>query len=211
MHADDVGPLHQRCRGIDDLDAELLLNGGARCRIVSEPAAPDQHRHAERTRALGDFAADVAEAKQAERLAHQALRLRVFLLVPRPGAQLSDVVGDASIEREDQSHRQLGDRDRILAGAIRHVDAALRRGGHVDGVDAGAGADDQRQRARIHHRLGDLRRSHDEDGRLRLADRGDERVAGGIRLENYFATGGCERVETRLLELVCYQDLHDGK
>ena len=38
----------------------------------------------------------------------------------------------------------------------------------VDGVDAGAGADDQRQRAGIDHRVGDLGRSHDQHRRLRL-------------------------------------------
>ena len=106
------------------------------------------------------------------------------------------------IERQDQPHRQLGDRDGVLARAVRHVDAALRGAGDVDGVDAGAGADDQRQRARVQHRLGDLRRSHDQDRRLRFLDGRDERVAGGIGLEDHVAAGGLQRVETRLLELV---------
>ena len=49
-------------------------------------------------------------------------------LFQRPGAQLGDVVGNAAIERQHQRERQLGDGDRVLARAVRHVDAALRRG-----------------------------------------------------------------------------------
>ena len=134
-------------------------------------------RHAERARAPRDFLADVAEAEQAERLAQQAARLRELLLVPRARAQLGDVVGDAPVERQDQPQRQLGDGDRVLARAVRHVDAAPRRAGHVDGVDAGAGAHDQRQRARVEHRLGDLRRAHDQHRRAGFGDGRDQRVA----------------------------------
>ena len=90
-----------------------------------EAPAPEHDVHAERRGAADHFLADVADAEQAERLAEQALRLRVFLLVPLPGAQLGDVVGHAAIEREHQRERQLRDRDRVLARTVRDVDAAL--------------------------------------------------------------------------------------
>ena len=51
---------------------------------------------------------------------------------------------------------ELGDRDGVLAGAVRHVDAARRCGRDVDGVVAGAGAHDQRQPAGVEHRRGHL-------------------------------------------------------
>ena len=64
--------------------------------------------------------------------------------------------------------------------------------GDVDGVDAGAGANDQRQRAGIHHRVGDLGRPDDQDRRLRLLDRGDQRVAGRLGLKDHVTARGLQ-------------------
>ena len=89
---------------------------------------------------------DRAGADDAERAPEQAVGLAVLLLVPRAGAQIAHLIGDAPIEREQQRHRQLGDGDRVLARAIGDVDAVRRGRLDVDGVDARAGAHDQRQR-----------------------------------------------------------------
>jgi hypothetical protein len=208
VHAHDVGPRQQLGRRIHDFDAVLFPGRGARLRIVGKTAAPHHDRHAERTRALSDLAANVTEAEEAERLPHQPLRLRVFLLVPGSRPQLGDVVGDPPIERQDQPHRQLGDGDGVFPRAIRYVDAALRCCRHVDGVDSGAGADDERQRARIHHRIGDLGRSHDQHRRLRLLDSRNQCVARRLGLENDFAACRLQRIETGPLELICDENFH---
>ena len=145
----------------------------------------------------------------AERRAVEPARLRVLLLVPRAGAQLGDVVGHAAIEREDQREGQLGDRNRVLARAVRHVDAALRGRGDVDRVVAGAGADDQRQPAGVEHRRGDLGAAHDQH--VGAASSGSPAVSAvvlQIRLVDDVAAGGLQPVDPALLELVGDQDFH---
>ena len=67
----------------------------------------------------------------------------------RPRAQVGDVVGDAAVDREQQTKRQLGYGDRVLARAIRDANAARCRGLDVDRVHAGAGADDELERGAI--------------------------------------------------------------
>ena len=92
-----------------------------------------------------------------------------------PGAQFRHVVRNAAVEREHQAQRQLGDRDRVLAGAIGHVDAATGRRRHVDRVVAGTGAHDERQRTGLEHRRGRPscrgRRAHRPASRDRVAQR----------------------------------------
>ena len=169
-----------------------------------EAAAPDDDRHAERVRALRHLLADVAVAEQAERAAEQAARLRVLLLVPRAGAQLGDVVGDAAVEREQQRERELGDGDRVLARAVRHVDAALRRGRRRRSCCS------RRRRAR-RARARPLRASapvtaraaHDEhvgaaSSRIAVA----QRVVLQIGLIDDVAAGGLQTVDAALLEFV---------
>src|SRR5258706_5614911 len=106
--------------------------------ISREAPAPCDDGHAERLRALGDFLPDAPVADDAERPAEQPLRLRVLLLVPRPRAQVDDVLRDAAVEREDQRECQLLDRDGVLAWAVPDVDAAPPRGGHLAGADGRA-------------------------------------------------------------------------
>src|SRR5258706_13928239 len=89
--------------------------------ISREAPAPCDDGHAERLRALGDFLPDAPVADDAERPAEQPLRLRVLLLVPRPRAQVDDVLRDAAVESEDQREWQLRDRDGVLSGAVRDV------------------------------------------------------------------------------------------
>jgi hypothetical protein len=82
-----------------------------------------------------------------------------------------------AVLREDEADRELGDGDRVLPRAVRHPDAALRRGLHVDRVEARAGAHDEREASLLEHRARHLRGANDEDVGLRLSDRLGERVA----------------------------------
>ena len=131
--------------------------------VAPEPPAPHHRRHPERRRAARHLLPDAAKAKQPERAAIQAARLRVLLLVPAPGAQVGDVVRNPAVEREDQSKRKLGDGDAVPAGAVRHVDAAPRGASDVNRVDARAGPHDEGEPAGVEHRLGHLRGSNNED------------------------------------------------
>ena len=64
-------------------------------------------------------------------------------LLPAAGAEIGGGVDEAAVERQDQAHGQLGDGDGVLARAVGDVDAARAGGRDVDGVDPGAGADDE--------------------------------------------------------------------
>ena len=135
-------------------------------------------------------------------------RLRVLLLVPAAGAQVGDVVGNAPVERQDQPDRELGDGDGVLAGAVRDVDSERGRGGDVDGVDAGAGAHDERELAGLEHRRGDLGRTDDQHARARVAQGLGQRFFLEIGAEIDVTAGGREAVEAARFELVGYQDFH---
>jgi hypothetical protein len=135
-------------------------------------------------------------------------RLGVLGLVPHAAAEIDDVVGDPAVERADQPERQLGDRDRVLARAVRDVDPALGRGGDVDRVVAGAGADHEREPAGLEHRARDLGRAHDQHLGLGVADRVDQGlVLGPGAVVEHAATGG-ERGPAAVLELVGDEHLH---
>src|SRR3954468_1349895 len=180
---------------------DIVLAGG-------EAAAPDDGRHAEGVGAPGHLLPEVAGAEQPEEASVEPARFRILLLVPRAGPQIGDVVGHAAIERQQQRERELGDGDGVLAGAVRHVDAALRCRGDVDRVVAGAGADHQRQRAGLEHRRGDGGPADDEHIGRRIADRRGQRVVFEIRLIDDVAAGGFQAVETALLELVGDEHFH---
>ena len=183
MDADDVG----RARRPRRATARSLIarragsTPSSRTPLGHRPDPPSKRRHQITTcipNACGasrHLLPDVAEAEQAERPPVEPARLRIFLLVPRARAQSATLSGMRRSSARISAERQLRDGDRVLAGAVRDVDAARRRGRDVDGVVAGAGADDQRQRAGVHHRRGDLRRADDEHvgrGRAsRLAER----------------------------------------
>src|SRR5262249_11836678 len=130
------------------------------------------------------------------------------LLVPDAAHEIAGAVHDAAIEREDEAERQLGDRDRVLAGAVGDVDAALRGGLDVDRVVAGAGADDEREVAGLEHRPGDLGRPHDERFGAGLADRVAQRVVAVVRPVDDVEARGGEAFEPALLELVGDENSH---
>jgi len=178
--------------------------------VLREAPGPDDDVQAERLRATGDFLGDAAETEQPEGRAAEAPGLRILSLVPAAGAQLRDVVGDAPVEREDQAEGELRHGDRVLARAVRDVDATGRRGLDVDGVVAGTRPDDQRQAAGIHHRGGHLGGPDDQDFGVRLAERGDERLVLQRGVVEDFAAGCPQAVEAGMLELVGDEDLHAG-
>ena len=60
-------------------------------------------------------------------------------------AEGNHVVGDTAVEVDEVPNRELRDGDGVLAGAVRHVDAARAGGLQVDGVHPRAGADDERE------------------------------------------------------------------
>ena len=129
-------------------------SAGRRCCPCRSRTGGSRPRSACRTRARGAPSPGRCCRSRAGRACGR-YRPRAFeysFLFQRAGAQVGDVVGHAAIERQQQRERELGDGNRVLARAVRHVDAALGRGRDVDGVVAGAGAHDERQRPGLEHR-----------------------------------------------------------
>jgi hypothetical protein len=151
---------------------------------------------------LGHFLADVAVAEEPDGPSEQPARFRELFLVPLAGAQFRDVVRNAAVEGEQQREREFGDGNRVLAGTVRHVDAARRSRGDVDGVVARTRAHHERQRTAFEHRRRDRSAAHHQDVRRGLANRGGERLVFQIRLVQDFAAGGLQTVDPRLFELV---------
>src|SRR4030095_16379857 len=106
--------------------------------LVGQAAAPADHGHAERASSRAHLASDSSEPDEAEGPAVESLRLAVLLLVPDALREVGGVLGDPAVESEDQSERELRDRDRVLARAVRDVDSPLRSRFDVDRVVAGA-------------------------------------------------------------------------
>ena len=176
--------------------------------LAVEPAAPHDDVHAETRGAANRLLADTAHPEQAERPPIQPLRVREFLLVPPARAQFGDVVGHTAIQREDQGKRKLRHGNGILAGAVRHVDAAGRSARDIDRVVAGAGPDDEREMPGVEHVGGDLRAAHHQDVRASRPHRFHQRAFLEIRLVQDFAAGFPQAVDAALLELVGNYDLH---
>src|SRR6266404_2268861 len=158
-----------------------------------EGARPGDDMEAEGVGAFDDFAADLADADDAEGFAEDAIGFAKFFLVPLMRAEGGDVVGKAAVEAENQREYQLGDGDGIFAGAIGDVHAAGAGGLDVDGVDACAGAKDDGELVAGLDRVG---------GNLFTAD--DEDLIGGDELGKFlgFDSGFVGDVAAEFLELV---------
>jgi len=217
MDAQDVGPVGNLGRAGDDRDpprtAGRIEAVGSRIerRVGLEAAGPDHEVEAKGLGSAGQLLGDVAEAEQAQRGSLEALRLRELLLVPVPRAELGDVVGNPPVEGQDQPESQLGDRDRVLAGAIRDVDPVGRCCAHVDRVVAGPGPHDQGQVGRIQHLGGDGRRAHDEHLRAAVDEGSCQRFVLERGIEDDLAVAGGEAVQAGLLELIGDEDLHRAR
>jgi hypothetical protein len=115
----------------------------------------------------------------------------------------------APVQREDQRKRQLGDGDRVLSRAVGDVDPAFRRRRHVDRVEPCARAHDQLERAALKHRLGHLRRAHDQHVGTETADGVHQRLILQLGLEEHVASDRCEAVSSRLFKVVRDEHAHD--
>ena len=122
--------------------------------LVGNIRVVDQDPHIQTLCPPGDLAADSAEPDQTQRLTRE---LGADVLAARPLATLQGCIGRCypAGEREHQRQRVLGSRDGVAARCVDDDDAARGRRGHVDRVDAGAGAADHSQsRCRIKQRFG---------------------------------------------------------
>ena len=120
------------------LDLQIARLFGRDERIVSD----DQHAH--RACARSDHASDAAQADDAECLSLK-FDSDKFLAVPTSGFEAAAGLRDRTRERDQQRDRVFGGRDRVAVGRIHHDDAANRRGGNVDVVDADSRASDDAQ------------------------------------------------------------------
>jgi hypothetical protein len=122
------------------------------------------HAHVESPGAADHFPADGTEPQNPNRAPGETARFPVLGLLPDAALQVRGLLGDAPIQGKDQPERQFGHRDRILPRTVRHGNGPRRRGFQVDGVDAGARADNQTEPARaLDLGAGDLGRTNDED------------------------------------------------
>jgi len=140
VQRDDVGTAEKLVQ-FHLLDAEL------RGALLREERIVAQHMHLQADGARRDDRADIAAADDAERLAgdldpHEAVLLPLAGMGRRIG--LRYLPG----EREHHGDGVLGGRDRIAKRRVHHDDAATRRRGYVDIVDADAGASDDFQPGR---------------------------------------------------------------
>ncbi len=168
MQGDEVGAGQQLIE-LDLFDAELLGALGRQEGIVGH----DLHLQAKRP--VGDDAADVAGADQAQRLgveldAHEAVLL--------PLAGLGGGVGGGHLagQREHHGDGVLGGGDRVAEGGVHHHDPSGGGGWDVDVVDADAGAaDDLEARGRGDDVLVGLGVGADDQAVV-IADHGDQLV-----------------------------------
>src|ERR1044071_9203468 len=128
MNANDVRVSCHLAWRCFQLDTEL------RCSFRSQTPAPRDDRHPKRVRPWNHLLSDLSEADQSERATKQSARFRTLFLVPLATSQCDDVVGNATIDSEDQGDSKFGHGDRVFARTIRNVNAALRSGGDVDRV-----------------------------------------------------------------------------
>jgi hypothetical protein len=157
----DVAVAQQVRERVAQLDPERLdpLGGVRRAARLGQRLEMD----AERRRPLGDTQADRAEAQDAHRLAEEAVGLAVALLVPPALPQVGDVVGDPTVDRQQQTHRQLRDGGGVAPRHVRDQHTAAGRRVGVDGVGPRTGADHQRKPVgSLEDLAADLRAPHDQ-------------------------------------------------
>ena len=106
--------------------------------LLGQVGVGGEHGHPEGPRELGDAAADVADADQAEGLAADLAAHQVLAAVAAVPPQPAVVLGDALGEVEHQPERVLGDRRGVGARLVHDEHAGPGAGGDVDGVVAGA-------------------------------------------------------------------------
>ena len=119
----------------DERDAQLGGLVGGKEGVVAEEFG------VEAGEALGDEAADVAQAHDADGLAGE-LGAHEILLFPAAGAAGGVGGDDVAVVGEEERDDFLGDGVGVGAGGVHDVNAFLAGVADVDGVVAGAGSDD---------------------------------------------------------------------
>ena len=145
MQADEIGRRQQLVK-LDLLDPDPARMFRRQERVIGDDL------HLQPLRAVGDDGADIAAADDAQNLAgdlgaHEARFL--------PFAGLRRFIRRRDLPRQRQDHRDgvLGRRHGIAIGGVHHHDAARRRFGNIDIVDADAGPPDNLQ---LRRRVEDL-------------------------------------------------------
>ena len=123
-------------------------------------------------------------------------------------AQREHVVGDLTVQRQNQSEGQFGHGDGVLARAVGDVDAAARSGRHIDGVIARPGAHYQLECAGGEHGLRHFGAAHHQDVGAELLHVGHQRLVLEFGREANFASHGLQFVPAGLFELVGDQYAH---
>ena len=150
-HVDrDVVRLGKKFIERDALDLHGLGAARGEIGIVGE------HPHAEGLGALGDFAADAAEADDAQGLFEQ-FDAGKALPVPLAGLHGGRGLGHRTGAAQDVGKRQLGRGDGVARGRVHHDHATLGGRIDIDIIDAHARpTDNLEQRRRGKNRRGDL-------------------------------------------------------
>jgi hypothetical protein len=148
--------------GVDVVGGRRLLHAQLAVALGPHEGVEGHDAHAEPLCALGDELADAPEAEHPE---HLVLQLHPGVLRALPAALHEGGVGlgDVAREGEQQRERVLGRGHHVGLRSVGHDDAALRRRGDVDVVDAHPGAPDRAQaRGVLEQRGVDLRGRADE-------------------------------------------------
>ena len=131
VHADEVGLGHQLVEA-DHPHAHLGGAAGLHVGVVGD------HVHAERGQPVRDEHADAAEPDDAERLLEQ-LDAGVAAALPLPARQRRVGRADVAGRGEHQGHGELGGAGDVGGRRVDDHHAVLRRGRHVDVVEADPG------------------------------------------------------------------------
>ena len=134
-------------RQVDQFDGQVLRQFGSHVRIVRHDT------HLEGLGPLDHFAADAAQADDAERLAAQLIA-HELLLFPLAGAGGGAGLRDAARHGEHEGEGVLGDRDGVAAGCIHDQHAGFGGGVEIDVIHPHAGAPDDAQFRRLFQHRG---------------------------------------------------------
>ena len=119
---------------------DAKINGAFRRQI----GIKGDYFHLQSQRPFGDDGADVAAADDAERLRRQ-FNAHEFVLFPLAGAGGTVGLGNLPGQREHHGDGVFGGGDGVAERRVHHHDALGGGGGHIDVIDADAGAADHLQ------------------------------------------------------------------
>ena len=160
---------------------------------VTARAPEGVQAHAEPGCPLGDGHAGAAQPDDAQRPALEAAGTAVARLVPGAAPQVARGIGDVTVQRHHEAHREFRHRHGVATRRVADVDPASRGRGHVDVVESGTGPHDERQRAGGGDGLGgDGRAAHDEHVELAAGQQRPELARFHLRLVDALEALGSE-------------------